>query len=147
MNAREDIHPGATRLAVMESWRVTQTTHVPLVLAASFALFELRAAESLEAPESSFDYLVNLNVVAAALSSLIPLYTQKSDLSDPVAVTFDPTCQRFEGGATVLRGTDGTFIANLLVSRADVVGAMPAIERARSFFLLPIGAKRSGQKR
>lgn len=142
MNAREDIQPGATRLAVMASWQATRTTHVQLALAASYALFELSAAKSLEAPVSSFEYLGSLNVMAAALSSLIPLYAQEPHQKDPIAVTFNPVRQRFERGATVLRGTDGTFVANLLVNRADVVGAMPAIERARPVILLPVGARR-----
>ena len=137
MNAREDIHPSATRLAVMASWQATQTTHVPLALAASFTLFELNAAKSLGAPASSFEYLASLNVMAAALSSLIPLYAQEPDQNDPVAVPFDPVRQRFEGGAKVLRGTDGTFVANLLVNRADVLEAMLAIERAGPLFLPP----------
>lgn len=137
MNAREDIHPDATRHAVMASWQATQTTHVPLALAASFVLFELSAVKSLAAPVSSLEYLGSLNVLAAALSTLIPLYAQKPDQNDPVVVPFDPVRQRFEGGAKVLRGTDGTFIANLSVNRADVVGAMLAIERAGPLFLPP----------
>lgn len=141
MNARGDIHQAATRHAVMASWQATQTTHVSLALAASFALFELSAAESLEAPASSFEYLGSLNVVAAALSSLIPLYAHYPDQNEPVAVAFNPLRQRFEGGATVLRGTDGTLVANLLVNRADVVAAMPAIARARPVILFPIGPK------
>jgi len=147
MNAREELDPGDTRRAVMASWRATQTTHVPLALAASFVLFELSSAESLEAPVSSFEYLGSLNVMAAALSSLIPLYAREPQGNDPVAVTFNPVRQRFEGGAAVLRCSDGTSIADLLVKRADVVGAMPAIERARPVILLPVGAKGRQQKR
>ena len=141
MNAREDIHPGETRLAVMELWRATQSAHVPLALAASFVLFQLSEAESLEAPVSSFEYFGALNVMAAALSSLIPLYAHNPDGKAPVPVTYNPVGQRFEGGATVLRGTDGTSVINLLLNRADVIGAIPAIERARPLFYLPFRAK------
>lgn len=142
MNAREDIHPEATRLDVLASWQASQTAHVPLALAASFALFKLSEAESLEAPVSSFEYLGNLNVMAAALSALIPLYARRPDHHEPVAVGFDPVRQRFERGANVLRGADGTFISDLLVSRSDVLEAMPAIERARPMLLLTVGGKR-----
>ena len=141
MNAREEIHPDATRLAVMASWQATRTVRVPLALAASFALFKLNAAESLGAPVSSFEYLGSLNVMAAALSTLIPLYAQEPHREDAVEVRFNPVRQRFEGGATVLRAIDGTLATNLLVNRADVVEAIPAIERAGPLYLPAVRSK------
>ena len=141
MNAREDIHPDATRLDVMASWRAAQSARVPLALAASFALFELNAGKTLGASASSFEYLGSLNVLAAALSTLIPLYAQEPHREDPVEVTFNPVRQRFEGGATVLRAIDGTLATNLLVNRADVVEAIAAIERAGPLFLPVVRAR------
>ena len=140
MNAREEICPRETQLAVMKLWQVSQTAYVPLSLGAAFALFELCAADSLEAPVSSFEYYGALNILAAALSSLIPLYAQKLDQKGPITVKFNPVAQRFEGGATVLRGSDGTYVTDLLLNRTDVLAALPAIERARPL-LLPFRAK------
>jgi hypothetical protein len=140
MNAREDAGLDAERLAVEATWRATQTVYVPLALAASFALFKLAGREPLDSAARSFERVSALNLVAAALASLITLYALEGG-HDPAAVPFNPVSQRFEGGAKALRRSDGILTTDLLVRRADVLAAIPALERARLPFIFPLRAK------
>jgi hypothetical protein len=142
MNARENAAGlDAERIAVETTWRATQSIHVPLALAASFALFELATGEHRDSAVQSFDYVSALNLVAAALASSVTLYARQGSAQDPVAVPFNPASQRFEGGAKALRSPDGILITDILVRRADVLAAIPALERARLPFVFPFRAK------
>jgi len=130
MNERETVDLATEWVRVEELWRTNQSTYVPLQLAASFTVHAAGSAPSLyEALVTPDDHLNALNIAAAALSAVIPIYAQHHGTRSWVAVFVDPVHQRFEDGATVLRNRDGETILNLAVKRADVVAAIPTIER------------------
>jgi hypothetical protein len=141
MNAREGAGLDAERLDVEARWHATQTVHVPLALAASFTLFKLAGGEPLDSTARSFDRVSALNLVAAALASLVTLYEREGGEQEPAALPFNPVSQRFEGGAKALRRSDGILTTDLLVRRADVLAAIPALERAHLPFIFPLRAK------
>jgi hypothetical protein len=76
------------------------------------------------------DYEDALSIAAAALSRLIPLYTLRDPREGRVSVAVDLVHQRFQRGATELRGDDGSTTGALSVKRSDLVSALSLIKRA-----------------
>jgi hypothetical protein len=145
MNKRETVDLAADRLRVEELWRTNQSTYVPLRLGASFTMHAVGSTgPSHEAVVTPHDYANALNIAAAALSAVIPIHAQLDGTQSWVAVAVDPVRDRFEGGATVLRGRDGKAVLNLLVKRAAVVSAIPIIERVGVTFYVGLPAKNEG---
>lgn len=85
---------------------------------------------------SSIEYAGALDIAAAALSRLVPIYTLDGE-GMPVCVAVDLAQQRFHGGAReVLRG-DGTVLSPLAISRGDLPRALATIGRLRLEYLAP----------
>jgi hypothetical protein len=77
------------------------------------------------------DYEAALNVAAATLSWLVPVYTIGLVTGRRVPVPVNLLTQRFAGGATQLRSLDGEkLVEPLFVRRPDLLFALPIIERA-----------------
>lgn len=116
---------------VMRQWRESLGAYSPLSVAAAIAFHETCRNEGQAlSPE---DYAGALDIAAAALCRLIPIYTRDA-LERPVPVPVDITRQRFCEGATKLRGADGAVLTPLTVARRDLQPAIRTIARARIEF-------------
>jgi hypothetical protein len=148
MNKDETINLATDRARVEELWCTDQSTYVPLQLAASFTVHAVGLGrpphETAVTPNAHSDAL---NIAAAALSAVIPIYALQHGTQDWVAVLVDPVRHRFEDGATALRRRDGRMVLNLSVKRADVVSAIPIVERAGVTFYAGLSAKTDGPTR
>lgn len=85
------------------------------------------------------DYDDALNIAAAGLSRLIPVFTGSRG-PERVAVPVNLLLQRFCRGATELRSQDGSVVDHLLVKRLHMVEAVKHIKDAGlpfSFLMLP----------
>lgn len=116
------------RTRINDLWQVLQEAHAPLHLAAAFVFHKIHENTSGIAPFSGYNG--DLNIVAAALSSVIPVYTLLDHREGLVPLPIDLTRQRFAKGATELRCSDGFFFADLKTLRADVAPAAAFIKRA-----------------
>lgn len=85
---------------------------------------------------SSIEYAGALDIAAAALSRLVPIYTLDGE-GTPVAVAVDLAQQRFHGGAREVLRADGTMLSPLGIARSDLPRALATIGRLRVEFLAP----------
>jgi len=81
------------------------------------------------------DYDEALNRAAAALSRIAPVYAWEDSWRGQVELPLDLTRQRFSNGATEVHGNDGQRFSGLLVRRADMLAALPLIQRSRLVLL------------
>lgn len=102
--------------------------YVPLAVAA--ALVFHAAHGNTRAIVTRRDYDDALNIAAAALSRLIPLYTLRDPREGRVTVAVNLVHQRFQRGATELHGDDGSTTGELSVRRSDLVSALSLVKRA-----------------
>lgn len=124
------------RARVAELWNGSLTSHVPLTVAAAFAFhYTRRGKESLL---SNDEYAGALDIAAAALACLVPIYTLDGS-GEAVPVRIDLARQRFGGGATEVHGTDGSILAPLAIVRSDVLPALLQIERSGIEYVAPRG--------
>ena len=112
---------------VEEIWTRGQESWVPLSVAAAFTFHQTRRkVANLLFPD---EYANALDLAAAALSCVIPIYTPGGS-GLPVPVPINLASQKFRGGATKLQCADGTVLSPLDVVRGDLLPALIAIERA-----------------
>ena len=88
---------------VAQLWDGGGASRVPLCVAAAFAFHRTR--RNAEGSLSPIEYAQALDIAAAALCRLAPIYT----LDGRAAI--DLARQRFRGGAAELAGVDGTILA------------------------------------
>jgi len=122
------------RARVAHLWNGSQGRDVPLALAAAFTFHRTRRGG--EERLSPHDYAGALDIAAAALSRLIPIYTLDRR-GERVAAAVDLARQRFRGGAAEILRADGTIVAPLDVARGDLPPALTRLERARIDYLAP----------
>jgi hypothetical protein len=119
-------------------WIRSQASWVPLSVAAAFAFHQTRRnVANLIFPE---EYANALDIAAAALSRLIPIYTPDGR-GVPVPVPVNLASQKFCGGATKVRCADGTVFSPLDIVRMDLLPALVAIERAKIDYIAPTREK------
>ncbi|HZM34451.1 MAG TPA: hypothetical protein VFC18_08135 [Burkholderiales bacterium] len=102
--------------------------YIPLAVAAALAFHQ--AHGNTRAIVNRRDYDDALNIAAAALSRLIPLYTLRAPRQGRVPVAVNLVHQRFQRGATELHGDDGSVMRALSVRRSDLVSALSLVKRA-----------------
>jgi ribosome-associated translation inhibitor RaiA len=101
---------------------------VPLPVAAATTFHQ--AHGNSKAIVSRQDYDDALNIAAAALSRLIPIYLIRDPLEGRIALAFDLTKQHFARGATELRFHGGTApLRDLSIRRSDLLSALSLIKR------------------
>ncbi len=123
---------------VEEIWTRSQESWVPLSVAAAFTFHQTRRkVANILFPE---EYANALDIAAAALSRLIPIYTPDGR-GVPVAVPINLAAQKFCGGATKVRCADGTVLSPLDIVRQDLLPALVAIERVSIDYVAPARAK------
>ena len=119
---------------VEEIWTRSQASWVPLSVAAAFTFHQTRRnVANLLFPE---EYANALDIAAAALSCLIPIYTPDGR-GLPVPVPINLAGQKFRGGATKVQCADGTVLAPLDIVRRDLLPALIAIERVNIDYVAP----------
>lgn len=122
------------RELVAEIWNGAQESCVPLAVAAAFTFHQTRhGGDELLSPG---EYANALDIAAAALSRLAPIYTLDGS-GGQVAVAIDLARERFCGGAAAVQCADGAKLAPLAIARSDVIPALVAIERSGIEYLAP----------
>jgi len=112
--------------------------YFPLAAAAAIAFHE--AHRGATTCTSRRDYDGALDIAAAALSRLLPVYTLRDARGERATLVVDLTRARFARGATELRGEEET-VGELSVARSDLVSALSLIRRIGLPFSFS-GAKR-----
>ena len=116
----------ADREEVVDLWNGRQTQRVQLSLAAAYVFHQTRRGD--ESALTGNEYATALDIAAAVLSCLVPIYTV-NQLGEWIAVSVDLTRQKFRGGATQLLRADGAIVESMSIVRSDVRHALLAIER------------------
>ena len=116
----------ADREEVVGLWNGRQAPRVQLSLAAAYVFHQTRRGD--EAAFTGNEYAAALDIAAAALSCLIPIYTV-NQLGEWIAVHIDLTRQKFRGGATQLLRADGAIVESMSIVRNDARHALAALER------------------
>ncbi|HJS37489.1 MAG TPA: hypothetical protein VJ789_05090 [Burkholderiales bacterium] len=131
-----DLHAEGAQVAQL--WNGSEASHVPLSVAAAFTFHHTRHNDAVAL--STDEYAVALDIAAAALACLVPVYApdRRGEL---IPVRIDFAQQRFGGGATEVRCADGSVVAPLAVVRSDVLPALMKIERSGIEYLAPRGAQ------
>jgi hypothetical protein len=111
-----------------ELLRNARDGYVPLAVAAAIVFHQ--AHGNTRAIVNRRDYDDALNIAAAALSRLIPLYTARDPEAERVPITVNLVHQRFRRGATELHDDVGSTSRWLSVKRGDLVSATSLIKRA-----------------
>lgn len=124
----ENVDLAAQREDVRRAWDASQDEYVALRTAAGMAFHQIY--EGAMTCVSSDDYEDGLDIVAAALSCLAPIYADAGVRMQPTALTIDLSRQRFRKGATELTGRNGAVLGQLLVTRSSVSFAIPVLRRA-----------------
>lgn len=119
---------------VARLWNASQASHVPLSVAAAFTFHHTRRSDERALPEE--EYAGALNIAAAALASLIPIY-MPDRRGELVPVPIDLARQKFGGGASEVHCADGSVVAPLAIARSDVMPALLKIERSGIEYLAP----------
>lgn len=105
-----------------------ENSFVPLAVAAAITFHQ--AQGSTKAIVTRQDYDDALNIAAAALSCLIPVYELADSKIGRVPVAIDLTCQRFARGATEVRVKDQPVARNLSIRFTDLQAAVALIKTA-----------------
>jgi hypothetical protein len=126
------------RLRAHASWRANVAEYVSLPTAAAVAFHQTDGNS--KATVGFEDYDKALNIAAAALSRLIPLFTAKNAREARVAITVDLLRQRFTLAATRLIDNDGTNFTDLWVRRSDLMSALSLIRRVGLPFSFALAA-------
>jgi len=119
---------------IEQMWRGSQERCVPLSVAAAFTFHQTRRSN--EVRLSPNDYARALDIAAAALSCIVPIYTL-DERGERIPVCMNLARQRFCGGATRIQCLDGAVFAPLAIVRSDVPPVLPAIQRAEIDYVAP----------
>jgi hypothetical protein len=115
--------------------------HVPLPVAAAMTFHQ--AHRNTKAIITREDYDDALNMAAAALSRLVPVYRIDDPAQEHAAVAVDLTRHRFARGATELRGGNQAPLRDLSVRQGDLQSALSLIRRAGITFTLALSPEPS----
>lgn len=124
----------ADRARVARLWNASRESRVALSVAAAFTFY--RTHRNGEALLSGNEYAGALDIAAAALACLLPIYTLDGR-GRHVPVRIDLARQKFRRGATEVHCADGGIIAPLAIVRGDVLAALVTIERSGVEYLAP----------
>jgi hypothetical protein len=124
----------AERTLTAQRWNASQESRVTLAVAAAFTFHQVQCIGEETLFES--EYIGALDIAAAALASLLPVYTLDGR-GQYVPVRIDLARQRFRGGAAEVRCADGAIFAPLAIVRSDVLPALLTIERSGIEFVAP----------
>lgn len=124
----------ADRARVAQLWNASHESRVALAVAAAFTFHQAHRNGKPLLSESG--YAGALDIAAAALASLLPIYVPDGR-GQCIPVHVNLAQHRFCRGASELRCDDGKVLAPLAVARNDVLLALTTIERSRIEFVAP----------
>ena len=110
-------------------WRNLDQTHVALPIAAALTFHQVVHSNGPTFVNRQ-DYEDALNLAAAALSRLVTIYAGADAPAPGVPLAVDLRHHHFAGGATELRGKDGSARRDLSLPRDELISAIPLIKRA-----------------
>ena len=117
------------RARIERLWPRSCDADVPMPLAAATVFHRVHGRRTGLVRRS--DYETALNIAAATLSWLVPVYTVDLVTGKHVPVAVNLIAQRFAGGAMQLRSLEGEKTTEpLFVRRPELLFALPLIERA-----------------
>lgn len=119
---------------VERAWNDSQELSVPLSMAAALTFHQTHRKDQKLLYER--EYADALDIAAAALSCLVPIYTLNADGGQSRLVV-NLARQRFGGGAVRIQNDDGAVIAPLAIVRSQVLPALLAIGRSGIEYLAP----------
>jgi len=120
-----DIREDCSRIEKL--WRTGQEEYAPLSVGAALTFHQTcRDKKDFLSP---FDYDAALDIAAAALSCLIPIYAINGQVK-VAPVPMDVTNRKFRKGATRFQCDDGAIIEPLAIVRHDLMPALFSIARA-----------------
>jgi hypothetical protein len=121
------------RARVEQALQQSLGAHIPLAVAAASAihLVSRNAHEII----SRREYDDALDVAAAAISRLVPVYASAVPRPCEAAISIDISKERFGNGAAELRGADGRKISPLFIRRSDMLSALSLIKRTGLLFV------------
>lgn len=122
------------RAQVERQWSSSPAFCVPLAVAAALTFHQTRRSNEERLPPN--DYAKALDIAAAALSCMVPIYTL-DERGERTPVCMNLARQRFCGGATRIQCLDGAVFAPLTIVRSDVPPVLPAIQRAQIDYVAP----------
>ena len=100
--------------------------YFPLAVAAAIAFHEAHHSAAISVSRQDYDGA--LDIAAAALSRLLPVYTLRDSRGERATLVVDLTRAQFARGATELRGQRET-VGELSVARSDLASALSLIKR------------------
>lgn len=109
---------------VRKLWHSSADTHVPLPLAAALAFHEAHGSPTVV---PLLEYEDGLDLAAAALSRLVPIYAIDEGTRLPVPGHFNLGAGKFRHGATTYELADGTAMTPLVVPRDPLATAVELI--------------------
>lgn len=117
------------------AWQATEGAHVPLKLAAAWTFHEAYGAARDVMPHSQYDDALDL--IAAALSRLVPIYSCDKRTGRPVSLRLNLATGRFRNGATAYESKHGRKARTALMVRREHLPAATDLIRATGipFFL------------
>lgn len=110
--------------------------YLPLCVAAAITFHQVHG--NTRAIVSRNDYDDALNIAAAALSRLLPIYVLQDPRQGRVALAVDLVAARFARGATELHRT-GEIVGGLSVARRDLASALSLVKRQGLAFAFAAG--------
>jgi hypothetical protein len=122
-----DLREDSARVARL--WDGSEASRVPLAVAAALTFHRTR--RNGEDRLSHLEYANALDIAAAALSRLVPIYAADG------RAAIDLARQRFSGGASEVLGAGGAVVAPLTIARRDVLDALTTIERSGIEYVAP----------
>jgi hypothetical protein len=121
------VNLGADREEVEGVWKDSRAQFVRLSLAAAFVFHRTRRGD--EVALTGNEYAGALDIAAAVLACLIPIYTVNGQ-GTWTAVIVDLSLHKFRGGATRLQRADGAVVAPISIVRDDAGHALQEVARA-----------------
>jgi len=115
-------------------WRNSHALYAPLSVAAALAFHQTRRSNEELLPPN--DYAKALDIAAAALSCMVPIYTL-DERGERIPICVNLARQRFCGGASRIQCLDGGVFAPLAIVRGDVPPVLLAIQRAEIDYVAP----------
>jgi hypothetical protein len=105
---------------------------VPLAIAASSAIHMVSRNTHDMIARGEYDHA--LDIAAAAISRLVPVFALAHPCEGEEALQIDITRERFANGATELRRGDGQRITALFIRHSDMLSALSLIKRTGLLF-------------
>ena len=111
---------------VYTAWHADDKPHVPLALAVAKTFHDLELP--FQGKVARLEYEDAMNLVAAALSRVVPIYTHAPDSETLVHAGASLANGRFRSGGSIFEARSGEALAPLVVRRDHLPAAVEAVK-------------------